>query len=100
MYDLCTRPEQPQQPEQASAGTEMEGRGEPEAPGQQHEGEKTEQQGTHDLVDKTNPATTTITVPATPTAMLGKRHHSLYENLNGCEVEGFRKVGLELVVYL
>ncbi|KAJ8343006.1 hypothetical protein SKAU_G00329340 [Synaphobranchus kaupii] len=26
-------------------------------------------------------------------SVLGKRHHSLYEGLNGCEVGGFRKTG-------
>ncbi|KAM6970622.1 peripheral-type benzodiazepine receptor-associated protein 1 [Aplochiton taeniatus] len=89
MYDLCTRPEQP---EQASADTEMEGRGEPEAPGPQQQ----EQGCSRQTLDQPNPSTPAAHVPpAAPVSMLGKRHHSLYDNLNGYEGEGLRKNGTD-----
>lgn len=109
MYDLCTRTEQPPEPEPeqpaSAVDTDMErrSRGEAEAPGQQNRERDTtteEQQYTTstngDLMDEANLDRATVT----PTALLGKRHHSLYEDLNGCEVERFRKVspGLEYVV--
>lgn len=106
MYDLCTRPEQPPEPELeqpvSAADTDMEGRrcGEAEAPGQQNliqqdRDTKTEEHGNNttttngDSMDKTNLDTTstTVTAPVTP-----KRHNSLYKDLNDCEVGGFRKV--------
>lgn len=90
MYDLCTRPEQP---EPAPAPTEMEGREVAEALGQQQQELRSEEQDSkqHGLSDKAVPTTANIT----PTSLLGKRHHSLYANLNGFEVEGIRKVSVE-----
>lgn len=91
MYDLCTRPEQP---EPAPAHAEMESREVAEALGRQQqelrssEERDDEQRG---LSDKTVPATANIT----SASLLGKRHHSLYANLNGFEVEGIRKVSVE-----
>lgn len=91
MYDLCTRPEQP---EPASAHTEMESRDEAEAPGRtQQELNRSDEQGDkqHGLLDKAGLTTTNIT----STSLLGKRHHSLYANLNGFEAEGICKVSVE-----
>ncbi|XP_036975365.1 RIMS-binding protein 2 isoform X6 [Acanthopagrus latus] len=90
MYDLCTRPEQP---EPAPAPTEMEGREVAEALGQQQQELRSEEQDSkqHGLSDKAVPTTANIT----PTSLLGKRHHSLYANLNGFEVEGIRKNGTD-----
>ncbi|TKS83618.1 Peripheral-type benzodiazepine receptor-associated protein 1 [Collichthys lucidus] len=91
MYDLCTRPEQP---EPAPAHAEMESREVAEALGrqqqQQQELRRTEEQDTkqHGLSDKTVPTTA---ANISSTSLLGKRHHSLYANLNGFEVEGIRK---------
>lgn len=90
MYDLCTRPEQP---EPASAHTEMESREEAEAPGPtQQDSKRSEEQGNkqHGLLEKAGPTTASIT----STSLLGKRHHSLYANLNGFEAEGIRKVSV------
>ncbi|XP_023824866.1 peripheral-type benzodiazepine receptor-associated protein 1 [Salvelinus sp. IW2-2015] len=114
MYDLCTRPEQPPEPEPeqppepeaeqpvSTADTDMEGRcrGEAETPGQQNliqqdRDTKTEGYGNNTTTtngDKANLDTTstTVTAPVTP-----KRHNSLYEDLNDCEVGGFRKNGTD-----
>lgn len=91
MYDLCTRPEQP---EPAPAHTEMESREVGEALERQQQGlRRSEEQGNkpHGLSDKAVPTTANIT----STSLLGKRHHSLYANLNGFEVEGIRKVSVK-----
>ncbi|KAF0038081.1 hypothetical protein F2P81_008565 [Scophthalmus maximus] len=91
MYDLCTRPEQPE-PAPAHAG--MESREEAEAPGRRQQEFRTseEQVNTqHGLLDKAAPTTAHVT----STSLLGKRHHSLYANLNGFEVEGICKNGTD-----
>ncbi|XP_045895285.1 peripheral-type benzodiazepine receptor-associated protein 1-like isoform X4 [Micropterus dolomieu] len=91
MYDLCTRPEQP---EPAPAPTEMESREVAEALGRQQRelrGSEEQDNKQHGLLDKAVPATANIT----STSLLGKRHHSLYANLNGFEVEGIRKNGTD-----
>ena len=91
MYDLCTRPEQP---EPAPAHTEMESREVSEALGrQQQELRRSEEQDNkqHGLSEKAVSTTANIT----STSLLGKRHHSLYANLNGYEVEGIRKVNVQ-----
>lgn len=90
MYDLCTRPEQP---EPAPAHTDMESHEVDQALGQQ-QSELTgpeEHDKQNGLVDKAVPTTTNIRT----TSLLGKRHHSLYANLNGFEVEGGHKVSVE-----
>lgn len=91
MYDLCTRPDQA---EPAPAHAEMESREDAEAPERQQQGlrRSEEQVNTqHRLLDKA------VLTPAnvTSTSLLGKRHHSLYANLNGFEVEGLHKVSVE-----
>ncbi|CAB1455975.1 unnamed protein product [Pleuronectes platessa] len=88
MYDLFTRPEQPE----PVPATEMEVR-DTEAPGQQQEFRRSEEQAKtqHGLLDKAVPTTANIT----STSLLGKRHHSLYANLNGYEVERVRKNGTD-----
>lgn len=91
MYDLCTRPEQP---EPAPAHSEMESREVGEALEQrQQESRRSEEQGDtpHGVLDNAVPATTSIT----SMSLLGKRHHSLYANLNGFEVEGICKVSVK-----
>ncbi|XP_049896198.1 RIMS-binding protein 2 isoform X2 [Epinephelus moara] len=89
MYDLCTRPEQP---EPAPAHTEMESREVAEALGhQQQELRGSEEPDNKQILDKAVPTTAN----ATSTSLLGKRHHSLYANLNGFEVEGVRKNGTD-----
>lgn len=88
MYDLCTRPEQPKP---ASAHIEMENHQEPETLGRmQQELRRSEEQDNkqHGLLDKAVPTTANIT----SASLLGKRHHSLYANLNGFEAEGICKV--------
>lgn len=90
MYDLCTRPEQP---EPAPAHGEMEIREEAEALGPQQlelTGSTEQQEKQHRLLDKAVPTPANIT-----TSLLGKRHHSLYANLSSLEVEGIRKVSVE-----
>ncbi|XP_010790207.1 uncharacterized protein [Notothenia coriiceps] len=82
------------EPEPAPAHTDMESHEEDQALGQQ-QSELTrpeEQDKQNGLVDKAVPTTTNITT----TSLLGKRHHSLYANLNGFEVEGVRKVIVKL----
>ncbi len=91
MYDLCTRPEQPAP---APAHTEMESGEVAEALGrQQRESGKSDEQDSkqHGLSEKAAPTTANVT----SASLLGKRHHSLYANLNGFEVEGVRKVSVE-----
>ncbi|CAJ1064431.1 peripheral-type benzodiazepine receptor-associated protein 1-like isoform X14 [Xyrichtys novacula] len=87
MYDLCTRPEQS---EPTPAPAEMEGRDVADA---QQEMSRSEEQDNreHGLLDKAVPNTANIT----STSLLGKRHHSLYANLNGFEAEGIRKNGTD-----
>lgn len=88
MYDLCTRPEQP---EPAAAHTETGSREVGDAPERQQQ----ELGGTEEQEDKSNgPLDKSVHTTATSTSLLGKRHHSLYANLNGFEVEGMRKVSV------
>uniref|UniRef100_A0A1A8QB05 Peripheral-type benzodiazepine receptor-associated protein 1 n=1 Tax=Nothobranchius rachovii TaxID=451742 RepID=A0A1A8QB05_9TELE len=86
MYDLCTRPEQP---EPTPTHSEMESREEAEALGQQQQETRgsSEHRG---ISDKDVPTIDNLT-----TSLLGKRHHSLYANLSGFEVEGVRKNGTD-----
>ncbi|KAK1882690.1 RIMS-binding protein 2 [Dissostichus eleginoides] len=81
------------EPEPAPAHTDMESHEVDQALGQQQSelmGPE-EQDKQNGLVDKAVPTTTNITT----TSLLGKRHHSLYANLNGFEVEGVRKNGTD-----
>lgn len=89
MYDLCARTEQSE-----PAPAEMEGRDVGEALGQQQQElrrSREQDHKQHGLLDKATPNVTNIT----STSLLGKRHHSLYANLNGFEVEGIRKVSVQ-----
>lgn len=89
MYDLCTRPEQP---EPTAAHTET---------GSREVADTLDRQA-HDLAgtedqDKSNEPLDKVvrtTTNGTNTSLLGKRHHSLYANLNGFEVEGIHKVSV------
>lgn len=90
MYDLCTRPEQIELP---PANTEMESHETLDARGKhQKELKRSEEQANmqHRLLDRAGLTTADVT----STSLLGKRHHSLYANLNGFEVEGLRKVSV------
>lgn len=90
MYDLCTRPEQP---EPAPAHADMEGVEAAEAPGQRElesRGSREEDEEQRELSDKAVPIPANVT-----SSLLGKRHHSLYANLNGFEAEGLRGVSLK-----
>lgn len=94
MYDLCTRPEQP---EPAAAHTETGSREVADALDRQAR----DLGGAEDQEDKSNePSDKAVHTKAngTTTSLLGKRHHSLYANLNGFEVEGVRKVSVLLLV--
>lgn len=90
MYDLCTRPEQP---EPTAAHTETGSREVADTLDRQAQ----DLGGTEDQEDKSNESLDKVvrtTANGTTTSLLGKRHHSLYANLNGFEVEGIRKVSL------
>lgn len=89
MHDLCTRPEPPE-PLQHFSPITASTVGGPEPPaGPEHpEQEKREKEtGTSDTVNMANLGCGTITNGNA--SMLGKRHHSLYEDFNN---QGFRKV--------
>lgn len=90
MYDLCSRPEQP---EPAPAPTDMGSRGEGEAI------ERPRQEPKKSEVDKhrgISGGDVTATARNTSTSLLGKRHHSLYANLNGFEVDEKHKVSKKI----
>ncbi|XP_074527709.1 peripheral-type benzodiazepine receptor-associated protein 1 isoform X7 [Halichoeres trimaculatus] len=75
------------EPEPAPAPAEMEGRDVADA---QQELRRSEEQ------DNREPGLSDKAVPnITSTSLLGKRHHSLYANLNGFEAEGVRKNGTD-----
>lgn len=90
MYDLCTRPEQP---EPTAAHTET---------GSREVADTLDRQahdlgGTQDQENKSNEPLDKVvltTANGTNTSLLGKRHNSLYANLNGFEVEGIHKVSV------
>lgn len=88
MYDLCSRPEQP---EPAPAPADMGSRGEAEAV------ERPQQEPKKSEVDQhrgISGGAVTATARNTPTSLLGKRHHSLYANLNGFEVDENHRVSV------
>uniref|UniRef100_UPI0037E805C0 peripheral-type benzodiazepine receptor-associated protein 1-like n=1 Tax=Semicossyphus pulcher TaxID=241346 RepID=UPI0037E805C0 len=78
------------EPEPAPANAAMESS---EVADAQQESRRSEEQDNkqHELSDKAVPTTANIT----STSLLGKRHHSLYANLNGFEAEGLRKNGTD-----
>ncbi|KAM9728069.1 peripheral-type benzodiazepine receptor-associated protein 1 isoform 2-T2 [Menidia menidia] len=88
MYDLCTRPEQP---EPAPAHADMEKREQAEAGGRQQQGPGEPDNKHHGPPVKEVPTAANFST----TSLLGKRHHSLYANLGGFEVEGVRKNGTD-----
>lgn len=95
MYDLCTRPEQPP----VAAHTEKGSHEVVDALDRQAQ----DLGGTEDQEDKSNEPLDKVvcrTANGTTTSLLGKRHHSLYANLNGFEVEGMRKVSVFLLMFL
>lgn len=90
MYDLCTRPVQP---EPVVVPNKMESREDRKAlERQQPELRRSEEQDykQHGISEKAVPTTAKVT----STSFLGKRHHSLYANLNGFEVEGKQRVSV------
>ncbi|KAG1931630.1 peripheral-type benzodiazepine receptor-associated protein [Pimephales promelas] len=84
MHDLCTRPD-PSGPPQH--GSPMPGPGEPGHPDREKPELGSDASSGMNLGSSGNGS---VTVPPT---VLGKRHHSLYEGLNGCEAGGFGKNG-------
>lgn len=89
MHDLCTTPESPEALQHFSSIIAS-STGEPEPPaGPEHPvQEKLEKdEGTSNTVNMANLGQSTIT-----NGMLGKRHHSLYEDFNSHEGQGFRRV--------
>lgn len=88
MYDLCTRAEQH---EPAATPTEMESPEETQTHGcqarEQDQRESWEFDKKQGVLDKDIPTT-----PHLKTSLLGKRHHSLYANLQGFEMERILKV--------
>lgn len=86
MYDLCSRPEQP---EPAPEHADMESSNGMEALGKQQEKlNESEKHSNNNDVPKTAKLATK--------SLLGKRHHSLYANLSGFEAEGVQKVRVKL----
>lgn len=94
MHDLCTRPDPSEPPQHGSPMPEM-SRGEPESPAGPGHPDREKPELASDVLSGMNLGSSTtnengsVTVPPT---VLGKRHHSLYEGLNGCEAGGFGKV--------
>uniref|UniRef100_A0A3P9MJL8 RIMS-binding protein 2 n=1 Tax=Oryzias latipes TaxID=8090 RepID=A0A3P9MJL8_ORYLA len=85
MYDLCSRPEQP---EPAPEHADMESSNGMEALGkQQQKLNESEKHSNNNDVPKTAKLATK--------SLLGKRHHSLYANLSGFETEGVQKNGTD-----
>lgn len=98
MYDLCTRPDPPEPPQHGSPTPEMSS-GEPESPaGPRHPDRAKPEECAlaSDALSGMNLGSSTTTngngSVTVPSAVLCKRHHSLYEGLNGCEAGGFGKV--------
>lgn len=92
MHDLCTRPEPPE-PMQHSSPLTASSSGEPEPPAGPEHPEQVKpgkEKETSDAADMANLERSTITNGNA--SMLGKRHHSLYEDFNNHEAQGFRKV--------
>ena len=88
MYDLCTRPVQP---EPVVVPNKMESREDRKALERQQPELRSEERDykQHGISEKT------VTAKVTSTSFLGKGHHSLYANLNGVEVEGKQRVSVE-----
>lgn len=92
MHDLCTRPDHPEPSQNGSPTPDPEkSNGEPESPaGPRHpDGENPPEDINMSNLGSSSTNGNGMTVQAT---LLGKRHHSLYEGLNGCEARGFGKV--------
>lgn len=90
MYDLCSRPEQPEPAPQPPA---MGSRGEGQATERpQQEPSKSEVEKHGGISDRGD---VTATARNTTASLLGKRHHSLYANLNGFEVDEKDKVSVD-----
>lgn len=96
MYDLCTRPEpsQGQKQQQTPPSTE----GEPEGSDAVEPTSVTGHQDTEKTPggQGTNPGQEAAITSkfGMPGSVLGKRQHSMYEGVNGCEVAGYGKVSL------
>lgn len=87
MYDLCVRKEQ------FAADREMENQVEGETLTPQRDKAEELNAKTLDTSLVMSAVTQGSGIAALRTSILGKRHHSLYEGLNGCEMAGFGKVG-------
>lgn len=87
MYDLCSRSEQPKP---ASATADMGSRGDGEAA----ERPQQEPKKKAEADERRGTSNGDVTTAVKNTSLLGKRHHSLYANLNGFEVEDKHKVSV------
>lgn len=88
MYDLWTRPKPPEQtPPHVNMQSRQETQILEQTPQELRKSEDQRDKG-RGLSEK--PMPTSANIPSAP--LLGKRHHSLYENLNGFEAEGKHKV--------
>lgn len=99
MHDLCTRPDPSEPPQHGSPTPEMiSGVPEPPAgPGHPDRGKPEEKALNSDVLSAVNMRSSTTNGNSSvmvPSNVLVKRHHSLYEGLNGCEAGGFGKVRL------
>ncbi|GAA6080734.1 RIMS-binding protein 2-like isoform X13 [Tachysurus ichikawai] len=93
MHDLCTTPELPETLQHFSSITAS-SVGEPEPPAGAEHPEQEKEKGTSNTVNMANLGQSTITNGNA--GMLGKRHHSLYEDFNNHEGQRFRKVSRSL----
>ncbi|MGH0134215.1 UNVERIFIED_CONTAM: hypothetical protein FKN15_054948 [Acipenser sinensis] len=89
MYDLCVRKEQ------FAADREMENQVEGETLTPQRDKAEELNAKTLDTSLVMSAVTQGSGIAALRTSILGKRHHSLYEGLNGCEMAGFGKNGTD-----
>ncbi|XP_026988662.2 RIMS-binding protein 2-like isoform X13 [Tachysurus fulvidraco] len=92
MHDLCTTPELPETLQHFSSITAS-SVGEPEPPAGTEHPEQEKEKGTSNTVNMANLSQSTITNGNA--GMLGKRHHSLYEDFNNHEGQRFRKDGTD-----
>lgn len=105
MHDLCTRPDPPEPPQNGSSTSDtglVMSNGEPESPAgpghpdRENPPERLQVGNVTNLGSYTTNGNDSMTVPA---MLLGKRHHSLYEGLNGCEARDLGKVRLRVSLY-
>ncbi|XP_051540773.1 peripheral-type benzodiazepine receptor-associated protein 1-like isoform X2 [Myxocyprinus asiaticus] len=91
MHDLCTRPDPPKPTQHGSPTLDMRS-AEPESPaGPGHPVQENPEESRKAMSGKD--LGSSMTNGNSSVMVLGKRHHSLYEGLHGCEAGGFGKNG-------